>query len=58
MTSAGLASLLVLSFALSCDAREPGYEFISRLAPKRIYTLSPSGNHVLIHGQLPDGQSP
>lgn len=58
VTSAGLASLLVLSFALSCDAREPGYEFISRLAPKRTYTLSPSGNHVLIHGQLPDGQSP
>lgn len=58
LTSAGLASLLVLSLALSCDAREPSYEFVDRLVAKRTYTLSPSGNHVLIHGQVPDGQSP
>lgn len=58
LTSAGLASIFVLSLALSCDAREPGYEFIDRLVVKRTYTLSPSGNYVLIHGQAPDGQSP
>ena len=58
VTSAGLAGLLVLSLALSCDAREPSYEFINRLVVKRVYTLSPSGNYVLIHGRLPDGQSP
>lgn len=58
VTSAGLAILLVLSLALSCDAREPSYEFINRLVVKREYALSPSGNYVLIHGRLPDGQSP
>ena len=58
VASAVLASLMVLSFALACDAREPSYEFISRLAPKRDYVLSPSGNYVLIYGRLPDGQSP
>ncbi len=58
LTSAGLASLLVLSLALPCDAREPGYEFVDRLVSKRDYVLSPSGNHVLVYGRLPDGQSP
>ena len=58
VASAGLASLIVLSLALWCEAREPSYEFIHRLVAKRTYVLSPSGNHVLIYGRLPDGQSP